>query len=277
MIEPGEFHHLLIVRETPQGFYLSDEEEGEVLLPGVYRTPAMKIDEYVEVFIYADSEGRAVATTETPLVTLNTAAPLKVAQVNEVGAFCDWGVGKQLFIPFRNQKGPLQAGETAVVYMYLDEQSQRLVGTTIYKNYFKERADDGLAKGQEVQVLIADKSELGYKAIVNQNYLGLLYANEVDRPLRVGSRLTAYVKPLREDGKIDLSLYAVGVENIEPNAQQLLEALQKSKGFLPFTDKSDPGAIRAEFGMSKKMFKKALGGLYRQRKVEIKDDGIHLV
>lgn len=277
MIQPGEYHHLLIVRETPQGFYLSDEDGGEVLLPGIYRKPGMAIDEYTEVFVYSDAEGRPVATTETPLLTLNTAALLTVADVNKFGAFCDWGVSKQLFVPFRNQRVPLKAGDPAVIYMYFDEQSQRLVGSNIFKNHFKELADNGLEMGQPVQCIVAERTDLGYRVIANQNYLGLIYANETDRKLKIGEQLTAYVKPLRKDGKIDLSIYAVGISNIEPHTAALLEKLRTSNGFLALTDKSDPALIRQEVGMSKKMFKKALGGLYKQRKVEIREDGIHLL
>lgn len=277
MLYPGEYQYLTIARLTPQGFYLSDGEGNEVLLPGQYRTPAMKVEDVLEVFVYLDSEHRPIATTEKPLLTLNTAAALTVTDVNEVGAFCNWGVSKELFVPFRNQKQQLQVGQQAVVYLYLDEQSQRLVGTTILKKHFKELSDDGLEMGQEVNLLVAGQTDLGYKVIINQTYLGLLYRNEVEQPLRTGFRCKGFIKPLREDRKIDVGLHAIGVGSIEPNAQKILDRLNKEGGFLPFTDKSDPDEIRIAFGISKKLFKKAIGGLYRQKLVRLEADGIYLV
>lgn len=277
MLYPGEYQRLTISRLTPQGFYLIDAEENEVLLPGQYRTPDMKVEDVLEVFIYLDSEHRPIATTDKPRLTLNTAAPLTVTDVNAVGAFCDWGVSKELFIPFRNQQHPMRVDQKAVVYLYLDEQSQRLVGTTIFKKHFKELIDEGLEMGQEVNLLVADKTDLGYKVIINQTYLGLLYDNEVEQPLPIGFRCKGFIKPLRPDGKIDVGLHAIGVASIEPNAQVILDQLKKKDGFLPFTDKSDPADIRIAFGISKKLFKKAIGGLYRQKVVLLKDDGIHLI
>lgn len=277
MLYPGEYQQLTISRLTPQGFYLSDADDNEVLLPSKYRKPDMKVEDYLEVFVYLDSEHRPIATTEKPQLTLNTAAPLTATDVNSVGAFFDWGVSKELFVPFRNQQHPLKTGERAVVYLYLDEQSQRLVGTTILKKYFKEQIDDGLEMGQEVNLLVADQTDLGYKVIINQTYLGLLHENEVEQPLPIGFRCKGFIKPLRPDGKIDVGLHAIGIASIEPNAQKILDQLKEKGGFLPFTDRSDPGDIRIAFGISKKLFKKAIGGLYRQKLVLLKDDGIHLV
>lgn len=275
MIYIGEYQRLSINRETPQGFYLGDQEGNEVLLPGSYRQGDMSIGQTMEVFVYTDSENRPIATTQRPLLTLNTAATLLVTDVNKVGAFCAWGVSKELFVPFRNQKQALQKGQKAVVYMYLDEQSNRLVGTTNFKKYYQEQNDGWLEKGQAVDILVAEQSELGFLVIINHTYLGLVYHNEAE-DLAIGESRKGYIKPLREDGKIDVSLHAVGAASIEPNAQMLLDRLAANDGFLPYHDGSDPELIRLGLGISKKLFKKAVGALYRQKLIVLEKDGIRL-
>ncbi len=275
MIRIGEYQTLTINRETPQGFYLEDGEGNAVLLPRAYITPEMKTGDPVEVFVYCDSEDKVVATTEKPMLTVGQFAYLKVTDVNEIGAFCDWGMQKELFIPFRNQRVKLIPGRSYVVHMYLDELSNRLVGATKLGRYLKQAADEHLKMGQEVDLLVYSQTDLGYKVIVNQTYAGLVYDNETHQPLSPGQQLKGYVKPLREDGKIDLSLFPIGHKSIEPNAQKILDKLEKNNGFLPFTDKSDPDAIWAEFGISKKLFKKALGNLYKQKLVELREDGVY--
>lgn len=274
MIKIGEYQTLTILREMPQGYYLEDEDENEVLLPRKYITEDMEMDDQIKVFVYCDSNGREVATTERPVMTLNQFAYLPVTHVNDYGAFCDWGINKELFIPFSNQHHKLEAGDKAVVYLYLDEVSERLVGTTRLKSYF-EPADAELKMGQKVKCLIYGKTELGYKVIINQKYDGLIYANEVKTELKHGDLKIGYLKPLREDGKLDVSLDAVGHQHIEPNAQLILDKLLAAGGHLPYTDKSDPEVIRKAFGLSKKMFKKALGKLYKDRLVELKPEGIY--
>ena len=275
MIRLGEYQTLTITREKPQGFYLTDEEGNEVLMPGNYITPSMKIGDQIDVFVYNDSQGLNIATTEKPLLTVGQFACLNTAVVNDVGAFCDWGVSKQLFIPFRNQNLKLRPGQSVVVLMYLDGQSGRLVGTTKLNHYLRQEADEELQMGLEVDLLVYDKSDLGYRVVVNQKYAGLLYQNEIPNRLRLGQNLKGYIKPHREDGKIDVSIFPIGHKSIEPNAQKIMTALEANQGFLPFTDKSNPDDIHRYFGISKKLFKKSLGALYKQKLVVLRDDGIY--
>ena len=268
---------LTIKREKPQGLYLSDEEGNEVLMPRKFMTAEMKLNEEVEVFVYRDATDKHVATTETPLIKLGGFACLNVSDVNKTGAFCDWGISKQLFIPYRNQGAQLKKGQRVVVHMYLDEVTDRLVGTTKVSRYLKQEADENIQMGQEVDLMVYQRTELGYKVMINQAFSGLLYENEVQDSLYHGQQLKGYIKPIRDDWKIDVSLYPIGHQSIEPNAAKLLRHLENNNGFLPFTDKSDPELIRNEFGISKKLFKKALGALYKQRLVELKEDGVYLL
>lgn len=277
MLTIGKYHTLKIARDMPQGMYLEDEEGEEVLLPRDYCKIEWRLGEMVKVIVYIDAEDRYVATTETPYLTLGGFANLKVMQVNQMGAFCDWGTTKQLFIPFRNQNAPLEEGKKYVVHMYRDDLSDRLVGTTKIKKHLNSVADETIYKGKEVHVLVYGKSELGYKVVINQKFEGLIYLNEAKEDIQIGQALKGYVKPIREDGKIDISLKPFGFLNIEPNANLLLEMLEENNGYLPYTDKSDPEIIRTEFKMSKKLFKKALGSLYRQKLILIKDDGFYKV
>lgn len=276
MIRIGEYQSLRIEREMPQGYYLSDEEGTEVLLPRGYVSTEMEIGDALAVFVYNDSEDRPVATTETPLFCVNEFAYLEVIDANEIGAFCEWGVSKGLFVPFRNQVRTLEKGQHYVVYMYLDELTKRLVGTTKLDKYLTKEAEDEFEMGEEVDVLVYTKTDLGFNVIVDKTYKGLIYDNEIRQEIRIGQKFKGYVKPLREDGKLDISIDQIGHLSIEPNAQYLLDELKSSEGFLSFTDKSDPGLIRERFGISKKLFKKALGTLYRQQLVVLKEDGIYL-
>ncbi len=273
MIQIGEYQTLTIVREMPQGYYLENENEDEVLLPRKYVTEDMEMDDRIKVFVYCDSSGREVATTENPVFTVNQFAQLRVTTVNEVGAFCDWGVNKELFIPFGNQAKKMEVDQSYIIHMYLDEVSERLVGTSRLRSYLK-KAEGELAMGQQVKCLVYAITPLGFKVVVDQKYDGLIYKNEVAEPLAIGDIKRGYIKPLREDGKLDISLNPVGHQHIEPNAKLILQKLLAAGGSLPFTDKSDPEAIRKTFGISKKMFKKAIGNLYKQKLILIEGDGI---
>jgi predicted RNA-binding protein (virulence factor B family) len=244
-------------------------------MPRNYISDTMKIGDQIDVIVYGDSHGMDIATTEKPLITVGQFAYLKVAAVNDVGAFCDWGVSKQLFIPFRNQGVKVRPNQRLVVHMYLDEQSERLVGSTKLNRFLLQEADEHLQKGQEVDLLVYSRTDLGYRVIINQKYTGLLYENELPTSLHLGQRLKGYIKPLRDDGKIDVSLFPVGHQSIEPNAQKILTQLEEQGGFLPFTDKSSPEEIQKQFGISKKLFKKSLGTLYKQQLVILQKDGIY--
>jgi predicted RNA-binding protein (virulence factor B family) len=276
MLKPGEYQLLSIERETPQGLYLEDDEGNEVLLPWAYAEDDWSIGERLMVLVYFDSEGRYIASTEQADITAGGFASLLVTDVNDIGAFCDWGVSKELFIPYRNQIGALTPGRKAVVYLYLDELSNRLVGSTRIEKYLKKTADAETTVGQEVALLVYARTDLGYKVVINQRYAGLVYASDAPKPLQYGGEYNGYIKAIRDDGKLDISMQAIGLERITEDAERLLERLKKEKGFLPFTDKSDPEAIREAFGMSKKAFKRALGTLYKQRLVDLKSDGFYL-
>ena len=275
MLKIGEFQKLKVIREQNNGFYLSDHEGNEVLLPKREIHSDIKIGDEIKVFIYLDSEDLEVATCESPLITLNKFAYLLVKDVNRYGAFCDWGLPKDLIIPFRNQRMRLRPGQKCIVHMYLDEVTNRLVGTTKLHPFLKHQADANIRVGQEVDLLVTKKVDLGYKVIIDQEYSGLIYRNEVNFPIHPGQQFKGFVKPQRPDKKIDVSIHPIGHRNIEPNAQKILHMLERNKGFLPYSDKSDPEEIRRVFGISKKLFKKSLGALYKQRLVLLKPDGIY--
>lgn len=277
MINIGEYQLLTIKREMPQGLYLEDQEGNEVLMPRRYVTEDMLLEDMIEVFVYCDSEDRDIATTEEPYLIAGQFAFLEVTDVNKVGAFCNWGVSKELFIPFGNQVYELERGDHAVVHMFADAASDRLVGTTKINKYLQYEADEFIEQGQEVDVLVFNETDLGYNVVINQRYGGLIYKNEVPKPIRIGTNLKGYIKPLRDDNKIDVSIYPVGHKSIEPNAQMILQKIESNKGFMAYNDKSSSEDIMAEFGISKKLFKKSIGTLYKQKLILIQEDGLHLV
>lgn len=275
MLKLGQYQTLAIARDMHQGLYLEDEDRNEVLMPWTYAPDHWEIGEELEVLVYTDSEGRVLATNEEALILAGGVASLMVTDVNEIGAFCDWGTSNELLIPFSNQVMRLEPGRRVIVHMYVDELTNRLVGSTNMERSMKREADGRLSTGQKVALIVYGRTDLGYKVVINGEYVGLIYLDEHSAPLRLGQQTEGYIKPIREDGKIDVSLQPVGAQSIEPNAQMLLEHLERNAGFLPFTDKSDPEKIRKAFGISKKLFKKALGSLYRQKLVELREDGIH--
>jgi len=277
MIKVGEYQTLTIDREMPQGFYLTDaEDEEEVLLPRSFITEEMEVGKTIDVFVYCDSEERDIATTEKPLITVGKFASLRVNSVNEFGAFCGWGVPKELLIPFSNQAKKLYPGEDCIVYMYLDELSDRLVGTTKLRPFLKSTAEDNFVLGQEVDLLVYEETDIGYRVLILPHFNGLVYKNEVNGELEIGKALKGYIKPLRDDGKIDVSLNPIGHKSIGKNEKIIMDALNENNGFLPFTDKSAPDAIRERFGISKKLFKKILGSLYKQRLITLEDKGVRI-
>ncbi|UBM58059.1 GntR family transcriptional regulator [Marinilongibacter aquaticus] len=276
MLRNGEYNTLTILRGTSVGFYLGDEEGNDVLLPHKYIPENAEVGQQIEVFIYRDSEDRLIATTLKPLIDLNTFACLHVSGASRFGAFVDIGLEKELLIPFKEQHQKLREGDYAVVYLYLDEQTDRLVGS-VKVNKFLETEEIDLEEGEEVEVLLYEKSDLGYNVIVNNRYRGLIYENEIFQRVAWGEKHWAFVKLIRDDGKIDISLQQQGFANVEPNARKILNMLEQNNGELPFSDKSDPIAIQAEFEMSKKTFKKAIGTLYKQKHILIESEGIRLI
>jgi predicted RNA-binding protein (virulence factor B family) len=276
MIHLGEVNELRINRQTDNGFYLIDESENEVLLPNAYIQDDWNIDDMVNVFIFKDSEDRLTATSETPKIKIDGFALLKVNDTNSVGAFLDWGLPKDLFVPFKEQSRTMEVGKSYVVCMYLDYESERLVASSKI-NSFLEFEDIELEKGQEVDVIPYERTPLGYNCIVNNLYKGLIYENEVFSNPSLGSEIKGFVKTIREDNKIDISLQKVGYEAQDANSEKLLNILKGDNGYLGLTDKSKPEEIYEELSMSKKAFKKAIGNLYRRKFIRLEKDGIYLV
>ncbi len=271
----GQYNTLKVVKQVEFGVYLQDDTFGEVLLPKSQVPPAIKDGDDIEVFLYKDSEDRPIATCKEPLATLGEFAVLKVRMVDKVGAWLDWGLDKDLLVPFREQKQDMEADKSYLVFLYLDDESQRIVASTKLEKFLNNTPPE-YEVGQEVDILISNQSEIGYTAIINQAHSGLLYKNEVFQKIRRGSHYKAYIKKLREDDKIDLSLLPLGYEKIDSMAKQLLQELKESGGSLPLNDKSSPEDIYNSLKMSKKNFKKAVGSLYKERIIVIEEKGIRL-
>ncbi|MBT6514541.1 MAG: GntR family transcriptional regulator [Crocinitomicaceae bacterium] len=276
MINIGHNNTLRVDRILDQGAYLEDQEGNSVLLPKRYVTTNLKIDDEITVFIYNDSEDRPVATTEKPLVALNDFAMLKAVGNTKYGTFMDWGLSKDLLVPFREQNKEMREGYYYLIYLYLDEETNRLVGSNKITKYLKSIKPD-LKYGEEVDLIVWNKTDLGVKVIVNGTHQGLLYNNEIFNEIKMGDRIKGFVKLIREDNKLDISLQKQGYSNIEPNAKKILEKLESNNGFVALNDKSDPKLIVAALGMSKSTFKKSIGALYKLRKISIDKDGIRLL
>lgn len=272
----GEFNTLIAARQEPQGFYLRGEDPfNQVLLPNAYIPEGFKEGDELEVFVYLDNEERLTATTLVPKIKLNDFSYLLVDQVNSMGAFLDMGLVKQLLVPYKEQTIPMEEGRSYVVYMYLDEKTQRLVGTSKFDRYLN---NDNLTieKGEEVDLIILHSSHLGTNVLINKRHKGLIFRSDINQPLGLGQELKGFVKTLRDDGKVDISLQKEGVESFEPNSEKIIEILNKCEGFLNLHDKSDPQEISKRLLMSKKSFKRAIGNLYKKQKITIEKDGIRL-
>ena len=276
MIEIGKYNLLKAVKESPQGFYLADKQGETVLLPNRYVPEDLKIEERLQVFVYLDSEDRPVATTQEPKVHLGEFAWLEVKALTDFGAFMDWGMDKDLLVPFREQAREMKTGRSYVVYLFKDMSTGRLAGSTRIVN-FLDKDNVSLEPEQEVDLLVFNRIDAGFQVIVDGLYQGILYHNEIFTQVDIGQRMKGYVKGVREDGKVDVSLQKAGYENIGPHAQKILDLLESGNGFLALTDKSAPEVIYEQAAMSKKNFKKALGALYKQKKVLLKPDGIYLL
>lgn len=275
MIEIGKYNTLKIVRDTQVGLYLSDGNE-DILLPNKYVRREFEIGEDIIVFVYLDHEERPVATTLEPYIYLNEFALLRVNYTNKFGAFLNWGLEKDLFVPFREQARPMEKGKRYLVYMYVDEKSNRLAASSKI-NQFLNNDELSVEQGEEVDLIISHITEMGINVIINEKHKGLVYKDEVyDNDLRTGDRVKGYIKTIRPDNKVDVSLQKPGLEAIEPNAEVILDELRASRGFLRLTDDSHPEDIKSVLRMSKKAFKKAIGSLYKQKLIEIREDGIYL-
>uniref|UniRef100_UPI0035644A08 CvfB family protein n=1 Tax=Muriicola sp. TaxID=2020856 RepID=UPI0035644A08 len=258
MIELGNYNKLTILRNTSVGLFLGDEDVDDLLLPSKYVPEDFEIGQEIEVFCYLDHEERPVATTIRPFVKRNGFAYLRVAEVNEIGAFVDWGLEKNLLVPYREQETRLEAGTWAVVHCYLDEKSFRLVGSTRISR-FLDKDPANLKINEEVSLLAYRRSELGWDVIVNDRHRGLVFHSDVFQKISTGDILKGYVKNIRPDKKLDIALRPIGLKALEPAATMIFERLQEEGGFLNLSDTSSPEEIRAWFPMSKKTFKKAIG------------------
>lgn len=269
MIEIGKYNDLRVNRFVDFGLYLIDDEANEVLLPKRYLTGEEQIDDMLHVFVYNDSENRPVATTETPYAVVGDFALMRVNQVNQVGAFLDWGlVNKELLVPFREQRVRMQAGRSYIVYVYIDDATKRIVASAKL-NKFLDNKMPRFYHCQKVDVLVVQRTELGYKVIVDNLFWGLLYSNEIYGDINIGDRRTGFIKQVRDDGKIDVTLEKIEKVRVDDLGEVIENYLKKHGGEMTLNDKSDPKDIMDTFNCSKKDFKKALGLLYKQKKVTL--------
>lgn len=276
MIEIGKYNTLTIDRDTQVGLFLTDGKE-DVLLPNKYVPKVFEIGNEITVFVYLDHEERPVATTLEPYILLNEFGLLRVNYTNQIGAFMDWGMEKDILVPFKEQARPMEKGKRYLVYLYMDEKTNRLVASS-KTNQFLNNDNLTVEVGEEVDLIVSHITELGINVIINEQHKGLIYKDEVyDDAIRTGDRMRGYIKAIRPDNKIDVALQKQGFEAVEPNAEKILDELRANRGFLRLNDASHPEDIKTVLKMSKKTFKKAIGVLYKQKQIEIKDDGIYLV
>ncbi|NHE57248.1 CvfB family protein [Cyclobacterium plantarum] len=275
MKELGKINQLPINRFTDNGAYLMLSDQTEVLIPKRYLGGTEKEGDILEVFVYTDSEDRPVAVTDRPLALLDQFAVLEVKEVTGIGAFLDWGLEKDLLLPNSEMHQKVSKGDKVLVMVCIDHKTNRLLGVSKYEDFIL--SDTSIFEvGQEVDALVFDKTDLGFKALINGFYEGLIYGNETFKPLEAGDKVRAFVKKVREDGKIDLQLTPIGRQKFEEGAAAILEILEKN-AFLPLNDKSKPEVIQETLAMSKKQFKQCIGQLYKKKKIIIKEDGIYLV
>ncbi|WP_337840303.1 S1-like domain-containing RNA-binding protein [Rheinheimera sp.] len=274
MLALGTLNRLTVKKLVDFGLYLDGLSWGDILLPKRYVPTGAAVGDELEVFLYLDSEDQLIATTETPLIRVGQVAQLKVVASTKVGAFLNWGLKKDLLVPFSEQNLPLQTDKWALVYCYVDRSNRIVASTKLDKFIGKEPAR--YQAGQAVSFIVAARTDLGYKVVIDHQHWGLLYNNQVFKPLRIGYKGTAYVQKLRDDGKIDLLLDKPGYEKTQQLTDVILAKLQKAGGTLPLSDKSSPEQIAAEFGVSKKVFKQAIGALYKAGAIRIEADQIAL-
>ncbi len=275
MIKLGHNNKLRVGRFVDFGAYLTDDEGAEILLPARYVSDDLVVGDEIDVFVYKDSEDRPVATTDVPYVEVGQFAFLQVVAVNKVGAFLDWGLPKDLLVPFSEQKARMQQGGIYLVYVYLDNESGRIVASAKVEKYLGNLIPD-YKPGQRVEALVWEHTPIGYKVIVDNLFQGMLYQNELYRPVEIEETVDAYVKMVRPDGKIDLTLGDKAVNRVRELSDEIMERLKNSGGSLPYGDKSSPDDIKAEFKCSKRDFKQAIGRLYKEHRIVIEDDNIAL-
>lgn len=277
MVEIGKTNSLKVIKEVDFGLYLDGGEKyGEILIPKRYVPTDTEVDHYLDVFVYLDSEDRIIATTDLPYAEVGDFAYLKCIGVTGIGAFLDWGLVKDLFVPFREQAHPMSEGLSYFVRIYLDEETERIVASS-KTNQFLDNSPHDFEVGQEVDLIIGTRSDLGVRVVVNEKYSGLIYHNEIFTTIKPGQKIKGYVQKVREDEKLDISLQPAGYEKVDAIAQNILDKLAKRGGYIEAGDKSSPETIKHVFGISKKVFKKAIGALYRNQQITIEEEGIRLV
>ncbi len=275
-LEIGKINTLKVVKKLDFGIYLDGGEFGEILMPKRYVPKNCEVDDEISVFVYRDSEDRLIATSETPKATVGEFAFLEVVAVTTVGAFLDWGLPKDLLVPYREQAHKMEKGRFYVVYIHLDKATQRIVASS--KTYkFLDNLPPQYSINEEVDILITGKTDMAYQAIINNSHTGLLYKNEVFKDIKQGQRLKAFIKKIREDDKIDLSIEKQGFENRDDITERILTYLKNNNGFAALNDKSNPEEIYAILQMSKRNFKQAIGNLYKERLISIDKSGIRLL
>lgn len=274
MVQIGQFNQLTVIKEVPFGLYLDGGEHGEILLPNKVVPKGLVGGDRVSVFVYFDSEDKIIATTVKPRVMLGGFAFLKVVDVNRVGAFLDWGLDKDLLVPGPEQRRPMEKDKSYLVYLKQDNQGRIIASSKL--DHGLDKSPASYQRGQEVSLLVAETTDLGYKVIINDRHWGLIHKADVFQNLGYGKRIQGYIKTLRDDGKIDVLLRKIGQDNIHDLAGRILAELQRSGGFLALHDKSSPEEIKRIFGESKKSFKNAIGQLYKRGEISIEEEGIRL-
>jgi len=273
VVQLGQQNNLEIVRKVDFGYYLDGQNLGEILMPKRYASPEMKIGDVIKVMVYLDGEERLLATTEKPFAQVGDFAYLKVNKIENVGAFLDWGLSKELMVPFSEQKIKMEESKSYVVYIYIDKITERITGSMKLEKYLSKSKPE-YSTNDEVDLLIWTLTDVGYKAIINNQHLGVVYKNEIFRKISTGQKIKGYIKKVRDDDKIDLTLDKPGYAKIDEFAQKIMELIDKSGGQLPYNDKTDPEVIYSIFGVSKKVFKQSIGGLFKHHFIEITSEGI---
>lgn len=276
MVEIGRTSSLEIIKRVEFGVYLDAHNLGEVLLPSRVVPDGAELGDSLDAFIYLDSEDRPIATTKRPRAQAREFAYLPVADTNPMGAFLDWGLDKQLMVPFAEQHREMQVGQSYLVYIYIDPRDDRLVASSKIDKFVLESDPVYLKDGQAVDLIIANSTELGFKAIINHRHWGVLYKSDIFQRLSFGQSLKGFIRQIRPDGKVDLTLNG-GSRSHDKNTQAILRYLKKHKGYAPLHDKSEPAVISAELGMSKAAFKKAIGNLYKKKHILLEKSGIRLM
>ncbi len=271
----GQYNRLKVIKQLDFGIYL-DGYEDEILMPTQYVPADVEIGDFLDVFIYRDSEDRVIATSLEPYGTVGEFAYLTVNAATPLGVFLDWGLPKDLFVPFKQQRENMVVGKSFLVFIHLDTQTDRIVASAKIERFLEEDVSE-LSEGMQVDLLPYEYTDMGIKALINQRYMGVLYRDEVFKPIELGKPTTGFIKKIRSDQKVDLALTEQSYNRIEGSKSDLYKKLLATNGFLPFTDKSDPALITRTFGMSKKDFKKAVGGLLKEKKIILKEDGIHAI